>query len=128
MIGIVVRLLVNAVALAAAVWIIGGISLTGATTTSKTITLLVVAAIFGIVNAVIKPIVKLLTLPFLILTLGLLTFVINALMLWLTSAIAGAFDVPFEVDGFWAALLGALVISIVSWLLNIVLPDKLETN
>lgn len=127
MIGIVVRLLVNAVALAAAVWIIGGITLTGATTTSKTITLIVVAAIFGIVNAVIKPIVKLLTLPFLILTLGLLTFVINALMLWLTSAIAGGIGVPFEVDGFWAALLGALVISIVSWLLNIVLPDKLET-
>lgn len=127
MIGIVVRLLVNAVALAAAVWIIGGITLTGATTSSKTITLLVVAAIFGIVNAVIKPLVKLLTLPFLILTLGLLTFVINALMLWLTSAIASAVDVPFEVDGFVAALLGSLVISIVSWLLNIVLPDKLET-
>lgn len=127
MIGIVVRLLVNAVALATAVWLIGGITLTGATTSSKTITLLVVAAIFGIVNAVIKPIVKLLTLPFLILTLGLLTFVINALMLWLTSAIAGALDLPFEVDGFVAALLGALVISIVSWLLNVILPDKLET-
>lgn len=128
MIGLVVRLLVNAVALAAAVWLIGGISVTGATTTSKTITLLVVAAIFGVVNAVIKPIVNLLTLPFLILTLGLLTFVINAFMLWLTSAIAGAFGVPFEVDGFVAALLGALVISIVSWLLNVVLPDKYEAD
>jgi putative membrane protein len=128
MVALIIRLLANAVALAAAVWLIGGITLTGQTTASKTITLLVVAAIFGIVNAVIKPVLKLVTLPFLILTLGLLIFVINALMLWLTSGIAGLFGVPFSVDGFWAALLGSLVISIVSWLLNILLPDKYEQN
>ena len=83
---ILVRLLVNAVALAVAAWLIPGITLDeGATNTDRAITLAIVAAIFGLVNALIRPVVKLLALPLIILTLGLITFVINALMLLLTS-------------------------------------------
>jgi len=123
---LVIRLLANAVALAVAAWVVGGITLQGSTTGRRILTLLIVAAIFGVVNAVVKPVAKLLSLPFIILTLGLLIFVINALMLMLTSWISGQLDVPFHVSGFGSALLGALVITLVSWLLNVVLPDSLE--
>lgn len=85
--------------------------------------LLVVAAIFGVVNTFVKPIVKLFSLPLFILTLGLIIFVINAVMLLLTSEICEAMEVPFHVDGFGAALLGGLIISAVSWPLGILLPD-----
>jgi putative membrane protein len=123
---LIIRLLANAVALAVATWIVSGITLEGATTSRRIVTLLIVAAIFGVVNAVVRPIVKLLSLPFIILTLGLLIFVINAAMLLLTSWITGKLDVQFHVDGFWAALLGSLVITVVGMLLNAVLPDKAE--
>ena len=82
-----------------------------------------VAALFGVINLFVKPIVKLLSIPLYIITLGLFTLVVNALMLLLTSWIAGKLGVPFEVDGFWSAVLGGLVISVVSWLLNVLLPD-----
>ncbi|MEU4605364.1 phage holin family protein [Kribbella sp. NPDC023972] len=124
---LIIKLLANAVALAIAAWLISGITLQGATTGRRILTLLIVAAIFGLVNAVVKPIVKLLSLPFIILTLGLLIFVINAVMLLLTSWITGKLDVQFHVDGFWpAALLGSLVITVVGMVLNAVLPDEAE--
>jgi len=123
---LVIRLLANAVALAVASWIVTGITLQGATTGRRVLTLLVVAAIFGIVNAIVKPVVKVLSFPLLILTLGLLTFVINAAMLLLTSWITGKLDVQFHVDGFLSALFGALIISVVGMLINLVLPDKAE--
>jgi putative membrane protein len=123
---LIIRLLANAVALAIAAWLVGGITLEGATRSKQIVTLLIVAAIFGIVNAIVKPVVKLVSLPLLILTLGLLTFVINAAMLALTSWITGKLDVQFHVDGFWSALFGALIISIVGMLINAVLPDKAE--
>ena len=123
---LIIKLLANAVALAVASWVVAGITLEGATTGRRVLTLLIVAAIFGIVNAVVKPLAKLLSLPFIILTLGLLIFVINALMLLLTSWITGKLDVQFNVDGFWPALLGSLVITLVGMLLNAVLPDKAE--
>jgi len=84
------------------------------------------AVIFGLINAIIRPIVKLLTLPLLVLTLGLFAFVVNALMLLLTSWICDVLDLPFKVEGFWSALLGALVISVVTFLINLVLPDEYE--
>ncbi|HSF25993.1 MAG TPA: phage holin family protein [Actinomycetes bacterium] len=119
-----VRLLVNAVALWVAAIVVSGVTLAeGATTSNKIITVLLVALVFGLVNALIKPFVKLLALPLFILTLGLITFVINALMLMLTSWISGGVDLAFHVDGFGAALLGALVISIVSFVLNVLVPD-----
>lgn len=123
---LIIKLLANAVALAVASWVVSGITLTGSTTGRRVLTLLIVAAIFGIVNAVVKPIAKLISLPFIILTLGLLIFVINALMLLLTSWITDKLDVTFHVSGFGAALLGSLVITLVGMLLNAVLPDKAE--
>jgi putative membrane protein len=125
---LVVKLLANAVALGVATWLLAGITLRGSSTTSKVITLLIVAAIFAAVNAFVKPLATILSLPFIILTLGLLIFVINALMLLLTSWISGGFDLAFHVEGFGTALLGALIITVVSWLLNVVLPDELETD
>ncbi|MET9275518.1 phage holin family protein [Kribbella sp. NPDC003557] len=125
---LIIRLLANAIALGVATWLVSGITLEGATTGRRVLTLLIVAAIFGVVNAIVKPVVKLLSLPLLILTLGLLTFVINAVMLWLTSWITGKLDVQFHVDGFWAALWGALIISVVGMLINVVLPDKAEVH
>lgn len=124
---LIIKLLANAVALAVASWVVSGITLEGATTSRRVLTLLIVAAIFGLVNAVVKPIAKLISLPFIILTLGLLIFVINAAMLLLTSWITGKLDVQFHVADFWpSALLGALVITIVGMILNAVLPDKAE--
>ncbi|WP_328989977.1 phage holin family protein [Kribbella sp. NBC_01245] len=123
---LLIKLIANMIALAIASWVVGGITLEGSTTSRRVLTLVIVAAIFGVVNAVVKPVAKLLSLPFIILTLGLLIFVINALMLMLTSWITGKLDVQFHVDGFVAALLGSLVITLVSMLLNLVLPDKAE--
>ncbi|TWD82937.1 putative membrane protein [Kribbella amoyensis] len=122
-----VRILVNAVALGVAAWLLDGISISGSTDTRRALTLLAVAAIFGIVNAIVKPLALLLSLPFIVLTLGLLIFVINALMLLLTSWISDLLDLDFHVDGFWTAVVGALIITVVSWLANVLLPDKLET-
>ena len=119
----IIWVVVNALALAAATWLLDGITLTGGTTEDRLITLVLVALIFGVVNAVVRPIVGLLALPFIILTLGLLIFVINALMLMLTSWLSGEFGLGFSVDGFWTAVLGALVVTIATWILEIVLPD-----
>lgn len=120
---ILVRILVNALALGAAAWLLDGIEVSGATTSDRAVTLLVVGAVFGLVNAVIAPVVKLLSLPFIIVTLGLMLLVINALMLLLTTRIAEAFDLGFSVDGFWTAVLGAIIISIVSGVLSAVADD-----
>ncbi|MEV0645015.1 phage holin family protein [Phytomonospora sp. NPDC050363] len=87
-------------------------------------TLLAVAIIFGLVNAIIKPIVKTVGCAFYVLTLGLLALVVNALLFLLTSLIAEWLDIPFKVEGFWAALLGALIVGLVNWGLNLVIPDK----
>ena len=123
MTNLLVKLLGNAVALAIATWMLSDITLSGSSTSRRIVTLLIVAVIFGVVNAFVKPVLKLLSLPFIILTLGLLLFVINALMLLLTSWISDKLDVPFHVEGFGTALLGALIITVVSWFLSAVLPD-----
>jgi putative membrane protein len=120
---LIIRLVVNAIALWVATLVVSGVELESASTQEQVVTLLVVAVIFGLVNVVVRPIVKLLSLPLYVLTLGLFTFIVNALMLLLTSWIADLFDLPFSVDGFWAAVLGGLVIAFVSWLLNLLLPD-----
>ncbi len=115
---LVVSLLINAVALWVAARFVPGIHLGGGENTIATI--LLVAIIFGVVNVLIKPISALVTCPFYLLTLGLFTFIVNALMLLLTSAIARGFELPFVVDGFGAALVGSIVISVVSFVLNLV--------
>ncbi|MFJ3905144.1 phage holin family protein [Streptomyces sp. NPDC090025] len=119
----VVKTLANAGALAVAIWLVDKITLTGTSTGKKAWTLILVALVFGLVNFLVKPVVKLLTFPLFILTLGLITLVVNALMLLLTSWLADKLDLSFHVDGFWTAVLGGLIISVVSWALNVVLPD-----
>lgn len=114
----VIRLLINAVALAAAERLIDGITYTG-----DWIWLIAVALIFGLVNATIGPLLKMLTCPLIVLTLGLFTLVINGLMLQLTAYLAKFVDISFVVADFWAAFLGALVISIVSFVLSLLLGD-----
>ncbi len=125
---LIARFVINAVGLLAAAWLVPGIHLGAAgyhPTGQDWITLLVVAAIFGVVNAVIRPILLLLSLPLELLTLGLFTFVINALILLLTPWIAHGMGLAFQIDGFVSALLGALIISIFSFLLSHVLVQRL---
>ncbi|MEJ8636074.1 phage holin family protein [Streptomyces sp. MS2.AVA.5] len=124
MMNFVVKTIANAGALAVAIWLVGDITLTGDSTGRKVLTLILVALLFGLVNFVVKPVVQLLTLPLFVLTLGLITLIVNALMLLLTSWLADVFDLNFHVEGFWTAVLGGLIISVVSWALNVALPDK----
>jgi putative membrane protein len=112
---LIIRLLINAVAIWAAASLVHGITFQG-----NLLNMIVVALIFGLVNAFVKPVVKFFAFPLLILTLGLLTLVINALMLMLTAAVTSS----LTVDGFWSALLGSVVISVVSILLSIFLDDR----
>ena len=111
---IVWRLLINAAALWAATRVVSGLSFDG-----DWRLLLVVALVFGVLNVAVRPILKLLTLPLFILTLGLFTFVLNAVMLWLTGSISDALGLGFHVEGFGAAFLGALVVTIVSFVLSL---------
>jgi putative membrane protein len=111
---IIWRLLINAAALWAATRIVTGISFDG-----NWVTLFVVALIFGVLNVSVRPLLWFMTLPLLIVTLGLFTFVLNALMLWLTGAVSDWLRLGFHVAGFGAAFLGALVITIVSFLLSL---------
>jgi putative membrane protein len=113
------RLLINAAALWVATRVVSGISFTG-----DWVRLLVVALVFAVLNVSVKPVLMLLTLPALILTLGLFTFILNALMLWLTSAASDALGLGFHVDGFWSAFLGALVVSVVSFALSLLVKPR----
>jgi putative membrane protein len=108
------QLLINAAALWVAIQLVDGISHTGSWWS-----LMLVALVFGVINASVRPLVKLLSLPILILTLGLFIFIINALMLRLTSWVSGLLGLGFHVEGFWAAFLGGLIVSIVSLMLSI---------
>jgi len=113
-----VRLLVNAAALWAAAAFVPGVTYSGGT-----LPFLAVALVFGVVNTTLGTIAKLLTLPIIILSLGLFVLVINGLMLWLTSSLSGALGLGFHVGGFWPAFFGALVVSVVSTLLSFAIRD-----
>ncbi|RXS87678.1 phage holin family protein [Streptomyces sp. TM32] len=119
-----VKTIANAAALAVAIWLLKDITLTGENTGRKILTLILVALIFGLVNFIVKPVVKLLSFPLFIVTLGLITLVVNALMLLLTSWLAGKADLAFHVGGFWAALVGGVIVSIVAWAMHVILPDE----
>jgi putative membrane protein len=122
--GILIRLVITAVSLWISTLIIDGIELNTDSVPQKIGTLLVVAAIFGIVNAVLRPIIKVVGCGLYVLTLGLIALVVNGLLFLLTSWIAGKLDLPFHVESFWpAAVLGALLVGVVSWLLNMLVPD-----
>jgi putative membrane protein len=115
---LIIRLVINAIALYIATRFVPGLAFDGQWTT-----LALVAFIFGIVNALVRPLLELLTCPLILLTLGLFTFVVNALMLMFTSWLADQFNLGFHVNGFVAAFIGALVISLVSYVLNLVLSE-----
>ena len=121
-----IRVVVNGIALWVAALLLDGVDLAegDADWTTKLTTIVLVALLFGVLNAFIKPIVKLLSLPFIILTLGLFTFVVNAFMLQITEWISDAVGLSFSIDEFfWDAVLAAVVITFVSWVLNVVLPE-----
>ena len=125
-VGFVIKIIINAIALWAAAAILDGITLgEGDDSTARNIgTALLVGAIFGVINIAIKPILSILSLPFIVLTLGLFLVIINALMLGLLSWLSGQFDLAFHVqDFFWDAVLGAIIVSIVSWAVSVVLPS-----
>ncbi|MFG2054022.1 phage holin family protein [Micromonospora sp. NPDC048930] len=120
--GVLIRLASTAVAFWLATLLIPGITLNTESVTDKVIALVLVAAIFGVVNAVLQPIIKTVGCGFYLLTLGLIALVVNGLLFLLTSWIAGEAGLPFHVDGFWpAAVLGALFVGIVTWILGAVL-------
>jgi len=119
---ILIWVLVNALALAVATWWLDGIRLTGKSDTDRILTLLLVALIFGVINTIVGPAVKLLSLPFIIVTLGLLLLVINALLLMLTSWVSKEVGLGFHVNGFWTAVWGALIVTVSTWVLERVLP------
>ena len=114
-----IRLLATAAALWVAVELVPGITYQG-----EIVGLLAVALVFGLVNAFIRPVLAMLTCPLVVMTLGLFVFVLNALMLWLTSAISGKLGINFHVDGFLAAFIGALIVGLVSTVLNILVGKK----
>jgi putative membrane protein len=122
---IVIAIVVAMAALGVAAWLVPGIVLSGHNTTAKAETLLIVALIFGVINALLKPVIKTVGCAFYVLTLGLVAIVVNGLLLWLTSYIAyDKLHEPFHVTGFTAAVEGALIVGVVTWLLHLVLPDE----
>ncbi|QIS16046.1 MULTISPECIES: phage holin family protein [Nocardia] len=126
---LVIRLIINAVAIwLAAAWVdkIDILSPPDKGTGVKVLVVLGIALVFTIVNALVKPIVKLLSLPLVVVTLGLFLLVINALMLLLTAKIteAASSDYGLRVTGFWTAVVGAIIISLVNWVLGILVPDE----
>ncbi len=122
------RFLIRIVATAVALWVatalLDGVSVTAASGWAQAFTLLGVAVIFGVVNAIIKPIIQVLGCLFYLVTLGLIALVVNALLFMLTSWLAGVLDLPFHVDGFWSAFWGAIIVGVVSWAITVALPDS----
>jgi putative membrane protein len=129
-VGAVVRVVGNAVGLWVATLVVPGLSI-GATGTTgdQVVTYLVLGLLFGLVNLLVRPVVKLLALPLYVLTLGLIAFVVNALMLELTSWLSGftVFTLHVE-DFFWSAVLGALVVSLISWVLALLVRDRRDRD
>jgi len=112
--GFLLRVLLNGMAIVAAAWLVPGVYLSGP------VPALIAGAILGLVNALVRPILVILTLPFTLITLGLFLFVVNAICFALTAALVPG----FEISGFFAAFVGALIVTIVSWILNAMTRDR----
>jgi putative membrane protein len=125
---LVLRILITAVAVAVAAALLPGIQLPTSSTGEKILTIIVVALIFGLVNAILKPIIKVVGCIFYVITLGLIGLVVNGLLFWLTSWVAGKLSLPFHITGFWAAFWGAIIVGIVGWLLNLFLTDDRDSG
>ncbi len=117
---LIMKWLVTCAALFVAAWLVPGIKVAG----NAWLAFFGMAAVLGVVNVTLKPVLKLLTCPFIVLTLGLLLLVINALTLWFASKLAQAFGIGYRVDGFFSALAGALIVSVVSVVLGVFVPGK----
>ena len=118
-----IKVVITAIALWVATVLVDGLEVTADSTAKRVGTLLAVAVIVGVINAFLKPIIKMLGCAFYVLTLGLFALLVNALLLLLAAWIAGRLDLPFDITGFWAAFWGAIIIGVVSWLLDLVIPD-----
>lgn len=119
--------MIRIVATAIALWvatILPGIDLTGDSLLVNALTIIAVAVIFGLINAFLKPVIKLVGCVFYVLTLGLIALVVNALLFMLTGWIADQLDLPFEVDGFWPAFWGAIVVGVVAWAITLAIPER----
>jgi putative membrane protein len=117
----ILRWVVNAIALFLAVYLVPGVNLEGGW-----VSILWLALIFGLINAFLRPLLKLLTCPLIVLTLGLFTLLINTFLFWLTSQVGQAFGIGFTIDGFWPAFLGGLVVTVVSVIMSLILKDELK--
>lgn len=117
------RWIINAAALFAAIFLLDG---RGVAFEGNWVSIIWLALIFGLVNAFLRPLLKLLTCPLIILTLGLFTLLINTLMFWLTGQIGQWFNLGLSVDGFWPAFLGGLIVSVVSIVLSLIFKDELK--
>ncbi|MFF5176890.1 phage holin family protein [Micromonospora sp. NPDC000316] len=122
--GFLIRLVITAIALWITTLIVPGVDVHGRSGSNTVLTLIVVALIFGVINAVLKPVIKVVGCVFYLLTLGLFALVVNALLFLLTDRIARGLDLPFHVDGFWAAFWGAIVMTVVTWLISVIVPDS----
>jgi putative membrane protein len=117
----ILRWVINAVALFLAAYFVPGVSLQGDWTS-----LIWLALIFGLINAFLRPLLKLLTCPLILLTLGLFTLLINTFLFWLTSQVGQAFGIGFTIEGFWPAFLGGLVVTVVSVVMSLIFKDELK--
>jgi len=117
----IMRWVINAIALFLAVYLVPGVNLQGGW-----VSIIWLALIFGLINAFLRPLLKLLTCPLIILTLGLFTLLINTFLFWLTSQVGQAFGIGFTIDGFWPAFLGGLVVTVVSVIMSLILKDELK--
>ncbi len=110
---LILRIMINALSIVAAVKLIDGITFSG-----EWWKMIIIGAIFGLINSLIKPVVMFFTFPFIIFTLGLFTLIINTLMLLLTASLSSSLNLGLHINGFWPAFWGALIVSIVSILLS----------
>ena len=117
----ILRWVVNAIALFAAVNLVHGVALQG-----SWVNIIWLALIFGLINAFLRPLLKLLTCPLIFLTLGLFTLLINTFLFWLTGQVGQAFGIGFTIAGFWPAFLGGLVVTVVSVIMSLILKDELK--
>lgn len=119
---LLIRWLINAIALWVAIQVVPGLEYTA----ESGVSLLIIALIFGLVNALVRPVLLLLTCPLIILTMGLFLLIVNALMLSITAWLSGIFGLGLTLEGFWPTVLGALVISVVSGIINMLVKDEPE--
>jgi len=117
----ILRWAVNALALYLAVYFVPGVNLEGGF-----VSIIWLALIFGLINAFLRPLLKLLTCPLIFLTLGLFTLLINTFLFWLTGEIGQAFGIGFTIAGFWPAFLGGLVVTVVSVIMSLILRDEIK--